>query len=544
MSRVIPGMRMCNTVADLIAVVENYIEKHRLLPAELLVTGVSGGADSMALLFVLKDICARKYPDTKIVCAHVNHGIREEADHDEKTVEDFCQSLGIPFFVKHVRIPEIAKEQGLSLETAGRLERYAFFREIAGEKGVIAVAHHLEDQAESVAMHIFRGAGMEGLCGIRPRNGNIIHPFLCLHKSEICDWATSEGIPYCHDITNDDPSYDRNFWRHEVFPRISDGTGRDPVSALTGLAERVSEESAWLDGLAEEKLEEALEKSGSDMQSSMDGPAVPVEELAAMARPLRRRVLRLLAIRTWGDVVDIEECHWDAILNLTETVVGRGHLDLPGRRTADKERGYFRFLPVGEGAPAKEGGYVDGAGFLTPEGTHLQEVSLRDLRWDEIYDLLAEQDDGKKVNFSQRFAQIRLRRIEKRTPLIYNNLTWFFPESALEGAVLRTRKAGDTFSRAGSGCTKQLRRYMNEIGIPMRYRDRVVLAADGEKVLWIPGTAHAEGFTDAVSEERYRTSQEGAVMEKTERESGNHGVSEQKDGEVLLCLEILPSDNK
>ena len=161
-SRAIPGMRMCNHVEDLISVVENYIEKHRLLPVRLLVVGVSGGADSMALLFVLKDICSRKYPDMPILVAHMNHGIREEAGEDERLVSEYGRSLGIPVLVKHVSIPEISEKEGLSLETAGRIARYEFLESVSGDEGTIAVAHHMDDQAESVAMHIFRGCGMEG----------------------------------------------------------------------------------------------------------------------------------------------------------------------------------------------------------------------------------------------------------------------------------------------------------------------------------------------------------------------------------------------
>ena len=538
MSRVVPGTRKVDLVDALIRLVEEYIEKHRLLPVRRLVAGVSGGADSMALLFVLKDICDRKYPDIPIVCAHVNHGIREEAGRDEKVVEDFCRSLSVPFQVSHADIPKMAEEEGLSLETAGRIARYAFFRETAGEDGTIAVAHHMEDQAESVAMHIFRGCGMEGLCGIRPKNGNIIHPFLCLHKEEILRFCEEKKIPYCHDITNDDPSYDRNFWRKEVLPLIRKGTDRNPVTALNGLSERVSEENDYLDDLAEAALENAMrEKNCGDTPAAMRddsrdaapaamgekdrdaAPAamrgeelsVPVAALAEMARPLRRRALRILAIRTWGDVVDMEECHWDAVLKLAEKAEGTGHLDLPDGRKAERERGCIRFLPGASAFP--EGGYVEGVGFLVPEGSLGEEIRISQLPL------------GEKVNFSQRFGQIRLRRIVKGEPLIYNNLTWFFPESALDGAVIRTRRTGDSFSRAGSGCTKQLRRYMTELGIPPRFRDRMVLAAREDQVLWIPGLAHAEGFTDELSGERFREARP------------------KEDGESLYCLEIFPTDN-
>ena len=593
-------------VEDLILVVENYIEKYRLLPVTRLVAGVSGGADSMALLFVLKDILSRKYPEVPLLCAHVNHGIREEAGRDEKVVEAFCAHLQVPFLTRSVCIPEVAEREGLSLETAGRIARYDFFRELAGDEGTIAVAHHMEDQAESVAMHIFRGCGLEGLCGIRPRNGNVIHPFLCLRKEQILRFCEEKGIPYCHDVTNDDPSYDRNFWRKEVFPLIRKGTDRNPVSALNGLAERVSEESAFLDEMARERLDAILspEAGGKGADPGQDAPAageeaavagasgapetsgasgVPVLALMELKRPLRRRVLRLLALRTWGDVVDIEESHWDAILRLVEKPEGGGHLDLPGGRSAERERGCIRFLsgardPSGE---EEKGGYVVGTGFLTPSGWDVEEVRLRDLRDGEVRELLAVADtggesggeapgevpvgaageatgepSGEKVNFSQRFGRIRLHRIVKEEPLIYNDLTWFFPESLLENAVIRTRRQGDRFSRAGSSCTKQLRRYMNELGIPPRFRDRVILLAEGDRVLWIPGWAHAEGFTDAESERRCR--EDGQVLRPKDRaEEQMLPPTEQAERQVLLqseraedheyregllCLEFLPSD--
>ena len=508
-SRAIPGMRMCNHVEDLISVVENYIEKHRLLPVRLLVVGVSGGADSMALLFVLQDICKRKYPDIPILCAHVNHGIRKEADQDEKLVSDFCDKLNIPFLPKHVDIPEMAEKKGLSLETAGRIARYDFFQSVSGEDGAVAVAHHMEDQAESVAMHIFRGSGMEGLCGIRPENGNIIHPFLCLHKVEILSFCEEKKIPYCHDMTNDDPSYDRNFWRHEVFPMIEKGTSRDPISALVGLAGRISEENDYLDQIASEALDPFL-KEGKK--------TVPADALAKMPRALKRRVMRLLALRTYGDVVDLEACHWEAVAGLSEKTGGVAYIDLPNGRVAARERGEIFFTTRDSASAVDKGGYIEGAGIVIPEKDAMTEVALKDL------------PVGEMVNFSQRFGQMRLRFIEKEAEVVYNNLTWFFPYSELEGAVIRTRRNGDTMCRAGSDTRKSLRRFMNEAQIPPRFRDRLLLVARGSETLWLPTFAHAVGFTDCESEQKFR--KQRAENRGPEGDSG-------KNGERLMALEFF-----
>lgn len=486
----------CNSVNDLIRLVEEYIEKHRLLPQRLLVAGVSGGADSMALLFVLKDIRDRKYPDMKIIAAHVNHGIRAEASQDEALVKSFCDELSIPFFPKHVYIPKIAEEEGLSLETAGRIERYKFFRELSGDEGVIAVAHHMEDQAESIAMHIFRGCGMEGLLGIRPQNGDVIHPFLGLHKKNIEEFCRSKGIPFCNDVTNADISYDRNFWRNEIFPMIEKGTDRSPITALTGLSERITEENEYLDELASLELGDAEE--------------ISCEKIESIPKALRRRVLKILAVRAFGDAVNLEQTHWDAILRLSESTEGTAYVSLPDGRKAARENGKIRYIPAESAFAEEKGGVFEGIGVIVPEETKYEEIALSELPLGEI------------VNFSQSFVQMRLRSVEKEGHIVYNNLTWFFPSSVLEDTVIRTRRAGDTICRAGNTCHKELRRFMNEEHIPPRFRDRMLLAAKGQEVLWLPGSAHAVGFTDEGSEGKYRAM-----------------ISEDGGGEELFALEFF-----
>ena len=509
---------------DLISLVEKYSEQHLLLEGPLLVVGVSGGADSMALLFVLQDICKRKYPDMQILCAHVHHGIRAEADEDEKVVQAFCEKLQILFCGKHLNIPEMAERQGVSLETAGRLARYAFFNSLAGEDGLVAVAHHMEDQAESIAMHIFRGCGMEGLCGIRPRSGNVIHPFLCLHKEQILQFCEENAIPYCHDVTNDDSSYDRNFWRNELFPLIEKHLSRNPVSALNGLSERITEENEYLDALAEEALDAALAEANGGRENAAlaeancgrgnaavsgnaggegDGEdlAVPLDSLASMPRALKRRVLRHLALRTFGDVIDIEATHWEAILELTEKTEGSAYIDLPKGRKAAREMGKIRYISGDSAFPEEKGGYIEGVGVAVPEKDKDGEMRLCDLPL------------GEKINFSQSFVQMRLRSIEKEAEVVYNNLTWFFSKSALEGAVVRTRRTGDTIVRAGNDCRKELRRFMNEVRIPGRFRDRLLLVAKGNETLWLPTFAHAVGFTDAESEAKCRAEVSGEIEE-------------------------------
>ena len=467
---------------DLITFVDEYIRKEALLPAERVVIGVSAGADSMALLYVLVKICKTDYPDTDFMAAHLNHGIRgEEADQDEDLVRSFCEKLGVPLSVRKLDIPAISKEKKTSVETQGRLERYAFFSELCGESDArIAVAHHMDDQAESIVMHIFRGCGMEGLLGMQPRNGDVIRPFLNVRKSEILEFCKENNIPYREDRTNSDPAYARNFWRNEIFPRIDRGVHMSPVEALNGLSSRIREENDYLEEVAERTIPEML-----------DGEGAKVDKLLELPRPILRRVLRKLAVSAFGDVVDMEACHWDAVMEILDPCGPARSLDLPRGRKARLEHGILCFTLDGAAEEQKETGYFSGVGFCVSGEATSEVLPLAALPIGEI------------VNFSQSFVRIRLLSIEKEDEVVYNDTTWFFPESALEKAVLRTRREGDTLKRAGSSVTKELRRFMTEVQFPVCFRDRVLLVMAEEKTLWFPGFAHAVGFTDPLSRERY-----------------------------------------
>lgn len=471
---------------DLICKVKQDIAQYELLPAARVVVGCSGGADSMALLFVLHEIVRKEYPDTELLAAHVHHGIRAEANQDEKTVRDFCEKLEIAYTCTHVDVPELAKKEKKSLESAGREARYAFFASLCQEGDRIAVAHHMEDQAESVAMHIFRGCGMEGLVGMQRQNGAIIRPFLGLHKAEILAFCERHNIPYCQDRTNEDATYDRNYWRQVLFPSIQNGTDRDPISALTQLASRIEEENQYLDTLAESQLADIVNEAGE----------VSVLKLKDIPRPMLRRCLRLLAVRTFGDVVDITSTHWGQILALVQEETREGYLCLPRGRIARREQGQFSFSTSEEAFDVNACGFQPTCGWLVPESEQTRIIELATL------------PIGETVNFSQRFLQIRLRSIEKDCHVVYNGSTWFFPQLCLEGAVLRTRREGDRFRRAGSSCSKELRRYMSELHIPARLRDRILLVAVGNEVLWIPGFAHAVGYTDEHSRNKCESQEE------------------------------------
>lgn len=196
-----------------------YCREHRLFtPGEGVVLGVSGGADSVCLLFALHRL--RRELGIRLYVVHVNHGIREDAARDAAYVEELCGRLEVPFTLVKEDVQALARRQGCSTEEAGRQVRYeAFFRELERRQAQkVAVAHNAGDRAETMLFHLFRGSGLTGLCSIRPIRGQLVRPLLGLERREIESYLTQCGLSYCQDSTNDTDAYTRNRIRHHILP--------------------------------------------------------------------------------------------------------------------------------------------------------------------------------------------------------------------------------------------------------------------------------------------------------------------------------------
>ena len=196
--------------------VRAYIEKqHMILAEDHIIAGISGGADSVCLFFVLLDL--RDRMGISFTAVHVNHGLRgEAANRDEEFVRELCGQYGIPLEVFRVDLESISKKRKQSLEECGRNIRREAFEQIRERCGgtKIALAHHQNDNAETLLWNLARGTGLTGLGGIRPVNGRYIRPLLCLDRNEIEDLLRQRGQGYCTDDTNGDTEYTRNKLRH------------------------------------------------------------------------------------------------------------------------------------------------------------------------------------------------------------------------------------------------------------------------------------------------------------------------------------------
>jgi tRNA(Ile)-lysidine synthase len=485
----------------LLSACRDYCTKHSLLSCGTVLVGVSGGADSMCLLDILFSIThdnsqssgADSYPG--ILAVHINHGVRGvSADADEELIRAYCAKKDIPFVSGKFDIRKLASEKKMGLEETGRNCRYAFFDEIADQYGSgsgpvrIAVAHHREDQGETILMNLFRGAGPDGLAGMQPMSSNLIRPLLFASKKEILEYAREQGIPYAEDSSNQDNTYVRNRWRNRVFPILQDVCGKDPVTPLLRTAEIFREDQEYFADV----IEDLKSRFRKDVTSGIYG--MPINLLADSPRALSSRLVRRMYTDTFGAGTDLESVHVSAILALTGDGPGGRKLSLPHGRRCLVSDGYLFFY-------GKENLCEDTAYGLSPGELLLAHGTSAQIR-------IEPQTDGLKsiMTIPQTSFELETIAVENPEQVVYNNRTWYCTKSILRDTMLRTRRSDDFFARAGSPGGKPLRRVLTDRKIPVFLRDRLLIAAKGDRVLWIPGLSHGAGFVDGASRQRFNES--------------------------------------
>ena len=302
------------------------------LPAnESILLGLSGGADSSALLFMLS--LYSKQSGAKIYAAHLNHGIRgEEADRDETFCKEFANSLGVEFFSKKLDIPAIALQSNESIETAARTARYAFFDSIMESHNIkiLATAHNADDNFETILFNITRGTGLQGLCGIpasRPaKNGIVIRPILSMEKSEIVEYCKANNVKFVTDSTNLVNDYTRNKIRNQVIPILKDINSSATKNA-SKMAQSLKEDALFMQNTAD-----------AFINSFSDSSAIDIKELSICpSAVINRVIMRLYSDFSGGQT--LESIHVSAIKELAYKGVPHSSVSLPNEIEAIIENG-------------------------------------------------------------------------------------------------------------------------------------------------------------------------------------------------------------
>jgi len=311
--------------------VQNFIDENGLLePGDSVIVGLSGGADSVALLLALKELS--EYYGISLNAVHVNHGIRgEEADRDEEFCAEFCQKQGIPFQTFKIDVPALAKESGSSEEETGRKERYRIFEEVAENKpcsSKIAVAHHKDDQVETILFHMIRGAGIKGLVGMLPQNKKVIRPLLGVSRKEIEGYLSEKGQAFCTDRTNLDTEYDRNRIRNNVLPELRK-INQKAEEHILSLAEdaKLVMNRIYLEADAAEKKAVFRED---------EGICISIDVLRAMSDDAFAEVMLRFMEKICGKRKDIARVHISELKGLLGKKSG-SKIDLPYKMEARRE---------------------------------------------------------------------------------------------------------------------------------------------------------------------------------------------------------------
>ncbi len=436
------------------------LRRYRMLQegASVLVA-VSAGPDSTALLHALVRLAPRIR--LRLGVAHLHHGLRgEAADADAAFVDRLSRTLGLPCHRRNVDVRSHARRARLSLETAGRELRYAFFDEVARDGGYdrIATGHHADDNAEQMLMALIRGSGPTGLAGIPPVRKPIIRPFIDLRRAAIRDYLATHGHACREDETNADAAHFRNRVRHKIIPALRAENPRI-VETLNRTAAVIREENDHLNADVDAVYDRVRHRPAPDMLTldPADMGALPL----AVARRLIRRAVADLA----GDTRRLTLAHVDSVLALAGRS-GDRRLDLPRRIRATRESGRLRLQrldrPLREAVgdrPVPAYAYpVTGVGSLVIPET------------------------GASVVFSEIPAD------SVPPPSAVEATTAYFDAASVRFPLtIRNRRPGDRITPLGMTGTRKLGRLLTDAKVPGSDRDRLPLLVSGETVLWVAG---------------------------------------------------------
>ena len=310
--------------------VKQTIIKYDLIKSgDRIVLGVSGGPDSICMLYILNELS--KEFSFSLSVAHINHGIRENAKIDEQYVKQKCEELNLKCYILHADVEKEAKEQKRGLEEMGRIVRYNFFEEVLEKEKAnkIAIAHNANDNVETIIMNILRGSGTSGLKGIEPKNDKYIRPLIEIKREEIEEY-TNDLHPR-HDESNDDNEFTRNKIRNIVIPYIKQEFNPNIVDTITRLSLISKEETKYIDG----KTLEAYKKiCVEEVYNEANKPTIilDLKKFNTEDIVIQKKLILYSINKIFGSTKGIEKVHIDDIIKLCNNNIGNKFLT-PNKKT-------------------------------------------------------------------------------------------------------------------------------------------------------------------------------------------------------------------
>lgn len=484
--------------------VKAYVEEqHMLEKKDRVIVGVSGGADSVCLLFVLTKLRDERQKNgdgtLEITAVHVHHGLRgDSADADERYVRKICDAWNVPLVVYHKNIRELAKCWNMSEEEAGRKARREAFLEVRNQYsdvpcdnaqygdiqshhaecangrqesaqgfGKIALAHHRNDEAETVLFHLCRGTDVRGLGGIAPVSGFWIRPLLNIGRNEIESYLEKVGISYCTDETNAENVYARNKLRNQVIPQLEE-INEQAVWHISRTAQSVRELWSYVDMQIEEYKKKVLQikpqscRKETNLATGAISLILNKNEYDKVPVPLKSYVIHRIICEAAGHEKDISAVHVQAVEELLNRQVGR-KIDLPYAVAASRIYGGVKF----EKKPVISTKMID-PNHLNDENIENPE-SLFQFR-------IFERPPGMKAFPEKTYTK------------------WFDYDIINNTVEIRHRQAGDVLAINKNGGTQRLKKYFINEKISQEEREKVWLVADGHDIMWVVGHRQSQRY--------------------------------------------------
>jgi tRNA(Ile)-lysidine synthase len=453
--------------------VRAFMETHSLGEDEAILVAVSGGVDSMVLLHLLN----RYVQETRknLYAIHVHHGLRTASDAELMQVQRICDDWGIPLHIRHLRMMTAPDAEGSGIEARARELRYAAFAEVAERLQVrqVALGHHANDQAETMVWRMIRGTSLRGLGGIRPvtKRDELVwlRPLLPFEKSTLYAYARLHDVPYAEDETNQDPTWTRNYIRHEVIPKLTAAQPR-AIQHMVQLAALLQEDNDWM---------EAEARAWIAQNSTCDRSVyhLPLKPFEALPRPLQRRVITILLYCLASGEFSLS--HIQSVLDLMFASSPSATVHLPQGVVA--WRTYDELLmgvhpsvehpdPLRDESGDEE--YIELP--VVWELSHGATLRVRGagLDW-EFTCRTWTSDDGMKA---------------------CTNFQLILPGTVRE-LLIRTVRAGERIAPVGmAGRTKKLQDVFTDAKIHRSHRPGWPLFAVGETLVWIPGILRGESY--------------------------------------------------
>ena len=435
-----------------------------------IVAGISGGADSVFLFLYLLQV--QKEYNLRLCFVHVNHGIRgSEADRDERFVEELCEQNGAMYKVFYKDIPKMAQEMSMTEEEAGRVYRYECFEDVRKELGYnkIAVAHHQDDQAETVLFQLLRGSGFRGLGGMRAKNTDVIRPLLAVKKQEIVETLEKKGQSYCTDSTNNEDEYARNQIRNHLIPYLRENLQKETVSHIATTASYMQDVTEFIDLQTDMVWESVIEcKEGRPKEIK-----AYLSEMKKLHVVLQREIFMRMIEYMSGRRKDITARHIDALTRLIISQTGR-KINLPYDIVAAK---YYDCILMSH----KDRWYHSSQSFT--------EVYEEKISAGQEYNVTFTNNNSHTISFHTEETGIMTDIIKK------NSCTKWFDYAKIKNMPeLRYPKEGDYLWLRTDGSKKKLSRILIDSKIPADERKNILVLADGAHIMWIPELSRCSAY--------------------------------------------------